>query len=123
MSTTDPRGREEIDHEAEALARLRDSAKRSKDGFQHLALVEATAAQASAVLALVAVQREANEQARVASIIALAFSEVRSTTTGLPEEPVEAVQQAWNALVDVPAPPYRLRPEIAKALGIGGDDE
>lgn len=68
-------------------------------------------AQVHATLALV-------EQQRIANLIELGFAEVHSTTTGKVIEPPEAVQQAWNALIDTPAPPYRLRPEIREALGI-----
>lgn len=59
-------------------------------------------------LALVAVQREANEQARIANLIAVASNEAMDISRPWPSMPPEYES---------------MRREIRAVLGIGGDDE
>lgn len=103
MSTTDPLSREEIDHEAEAKRLLEETAPFQD---QHLE-VAMSSAQVHATLALVAVQREANEQQRIGNLIAVASSEAMD------------ISRPWSSM---PAEYESMRREIRDALGIGGDD-
>lgn len=96
------------DHYTEANRALQQTLNYSETDENTGALVSIAAAQVHATLALA-------EQQRIANLIALAFQEIRDTTTGELVEPPEMSQQAWAALA---GSDYGLRPEVARALRI-----
>lgn len=112
MSTTDPREREEIDHEAEAIRLLEANPVGLCDGGEWGTAV-ATEALVHATLALVAIQREANEQARLANRIALARP-VKLPGGGEVRHDIYKVE--YGEIGDVVS--VELDQEIAKALRI-----
>ena len=93
--------------EAEKLLYLAYNEMSDSEGF-----FEVQAALAEATLALVEAQEAANEQARIANLIALGVA---------PGVSFEVHEQVIAALTqDAGNDVYPLAPEIARALGIGG---
>lgn len=106
MSANDPREREEIDHEAEADKCIAYARATESSVEAQLSMIQAGV---HATLALVAAQREANEQLRIANLIALGNAEhgpYRYLDAGRTKLRSE---DAFGA--------------AALLLGIGGDDE